>query len=119
MEIFRRSLCPGVMVLSALVIHTTSSSSGQNATSLSFVVFDRSIEAADGCASENSSQALALSQKQNKRTTASYFEIFKGIRTPFHQSHYPLEVFPSVPRANEFPKADGVWQAQQPAGEVF
>jgi hypothetical protein len=95
------------MVLSVFVIQLTSGLN-QNATSLSFVALDKSIKASDEYSSTTSSKALVLSRKRKKQTVAIDFNVFKGIRTPLHQSHCPLIVFLETPGEHEFPKVDAV-----------
>jgi hypothetical protein len=95
------------MVLSVCVIQLAPKSN-QNATSLSFVALDKSIKAAEEWSTANASQTLAPSQKRKKRTFAMDFKVLKGMRTPLHQSRYPLMLFLETPGAQEFPKVDTV-----------
>ena len=106
-KICRRSRCSGVMVSSAVGIHSALHESGRNPTSLSFVAFERSI-GADLDPSTNGNELSVRTQVSNGRTreVTGNTEGFEGMRAPFHQRHHQRKIFVVKPRPNELPEVD-------------
>ena len=81
--------------------------SDRNTTSLSFVAFERSIEA-DPDSTRSRSKLLERTLIPNGRTirVVSDLERFKGIRALLQQRCYQNRISLAKPRQNEFPEVD-------------
>jgi hypothetical protein len=102
-----------------MVTHSTSRGLGWKTTSLSFVAFERSIEA-ELDSPGNRSKFLVRTQKPSGRTVLFPINIegFEGLRTPLHQRRCQRN-FLGRARQSELSEVDTSREGQQLMGDIF
>ena len=100
--------------------HWTLHELSRNATSLSFVIFERSI-GGDLDPPGNRSELSVRMHVQNGRTEeiTSNIEGFEGMSTLLRQRHHQGNVFPMKPHPSELVEVDAAREGQQSTDERF
>ena len=102
-----------------MAIHLTLRDAGRNATSLSFVTSEGSIEV-DFDSTRNRSKLPAWAHMLNGRTTeVKNLEGFEGMGTPLHQRHCRRGICFVKPCEGEPLEVDAVWEGQQSTCDRF
>ena len=105
-----------MVVLIAVVIHSTLGDLGRKKASRSFVAFERSIDP-----TRSKSKLPVRTQVQNGHTkgVASNVERFEGMRAPLHQRRHQRDIFPAFQIQCELPEVDTAWYGQQSMGNKY
>ena len=114
-EICRMSRCLCPVVWSAMVTHSALSDSSRKTTSLSFVAFERLIEADLGSSRNRSQLPMRIWVPDGPTTqTPVNVERLKGARAPLHKRYRQRDILLEGPCQREFPELDTTWYEQQP-----